>query len=103
MCVVVCDDITRGAEGKEVGRRTCLELDRDKTEPYLINYPAKTFQPWRKVKRWLGSVLLLSHSFHSSVKQIQMQHKLFYYFNPNITKLTSKYQYPHFKQNLSDD
>lgn len=43
ICVCVCgwDDITRGAEGKEVGRRKCLELDRDKTEPFFINYPAK--------------------------------------------------------------
>ena len=41
VCVAVHGDITRGAEGKEVGRRKCLELDRDKTEPYLINYPAK--------------------------------------------------------------
>lgn len=37
----MCDDITRGAEGKEVGRRTCLELVRDKTEPHRYNYPAK--------------------------------------------------------------
>lgn len=37
----MCDDITRGAKGKEVGRRKCLELDRDKTEPYRINYAAK--------------------------------------------------------------
>lgn len=37
----MCDDITRGAEGKEVGRKTCLELVRDKTEPYRNNYPAR--------------------------------------------------------------
>lgn len=41
VCEAACDDITRGTEGKEVGRRECLELDGDKTEPYLINYPAK--------------------------------------------------------------
>lgn len=37
----LCDDITRGAEGKEIGRRTSFGVDRDKPEPYLINYPAK--------------------------------------------------------------
>lgn len=37
----MCDDITRGAEGKEFGKRKCLELVGDKTEPYCINYPAK--------------------------------------------------------------
>ena len=65
VCVAVCDDITRGAaEGKEVGRRTCLEFNGDKTETYLINYPVKTFLPQRKVKAgWLGSVLLPSRSF----------------------------------------
>lgn len=73
VCVCLCDDITRGAEGKEVGRRKCLELDGDKTEPYLINYPAKTFLPWRKVKCWLGSVLLpvLLFLFHFSVKRTE--------------------------------
>lgn len=34
--VAMCDDITRGAEGEEAGKRKCLEL-----KPYDINYPAR--------------------------------------------------------------
>lgn len=43
VCVAVCNDITRGTEGKEVGRRKCLEWERRQRHILLItqqNIPA---------------------------------------------------------------
>lgn len=67
VCVAFCDDITKGAEGKKVGRRKRLGIDRDKTS--LINYPAK-HSCVSEVQCWLGSLLLPHRLFFPLLRQM---------------------------------